>query len=108
MRQRAMEVGAPLRVEGVEHRFANAIVEALDLLAAPARTNPSLAVKSVEAIVEGSVGGSRGRREDTPRGGTAGQGQTARGRPGGPRFGDVIDVGDVDYERPEDPPELES
>lgn len=40
-------------------------------------------------------------------GGPGGPGFGGPGGPGGPGAGDVIDVGEADYERPEDPPELE-
>ena len=40
-------------------------------------------------------------------GGSPGAGFGGRGFPGGEVPGDIIDVGDADYDRPEDPPELE-
>ncbi|MEM9463854.1 MAG: FxsA family protein [Actinomycetota bacterium] len=52
----------------------------------------------------GGAAGGFGPGFHTPGGPAGGPGQR---RPGA-GFDDVIDVGDVDYERPEDPPELES
>ena len=40
-------------------------------------------------------------------GGAPGAGFGGPGFPGGEAPGDIIDVGDADYDRPEDPPELE-
>lgn len=56
------------------------------------------------------VGGSARRAAGGFGPGFSGPGGPAGGpgRSGGPEFGDVIDLGDVDYERPEDPPGLGS